>query len=88
MWSLLAVASQLLRGPIATARTVPVWLVRVWRWVSVTESQTLESELRFRWIEAWLTGLDAAEMRELVLGAWRIVMPQRGALTPELGHGV
>ena len=30
-----------------------------------------ESELRFPWIEAWLDALDADEMRELVLDAWR-----------------
>ena len=36
-----------------------------------------ESELRFHWIEAWLDALDADEMRELVLDAWRMVVPQR-----------
>ena len=38
-----------------------------------------ESELRFHWIEAWLDALDADEMRELVLEAWRMVVPQRVA---------
>ena len=38
-----------------------------------------ESELRFHWIEAWLDALDADEMRELVLDAWRMVVPQRVA---------
>jgi len=38
-----------------------------------------ESELRFHWIEAWLDALDVDEMRELVLGAWRMVVPQRVA---------
>jgi len=38
-----------------------------------------ESELRFNWVESWLDALDAAEMRELVLDAWRMVVPQRVA---------
>jgi hypothetical protein len=49
-----------------------------------------ESELRFHWIEAWLDALDPDEMRELVLDAWRMVVPQRVArevLGPEAdGH--
>ena len=49
-----------------------------------------ESELRFHWIEAWLDALDADEMRELVLDAWRMVVPQRGAREvlgpPAAGH--
>jgi len=36
-----------------------------------------ESELRFQWIEAWLDALEADETRELVLEAWRMVVPQR-----------
>lgn len=38
-----------------------------------------ESELRFHWIEAHLDALDPAELRELVLEAWRMVVPQRVA---------
>ncbi len=38
-----------------------------------------ESELRFHWVEAWLDALDVDEMRELVLDAWRMVVPQRVA---------
>jgi hypothetical protein len=38
-----------------------------------------ESELRFHWVEGWLDALDADEMRELVLDAWRMVVPQRVA---------
>jgi hypothetical protein len=49
-----------------------------------------ESELRFHWIEAWLDALDADEMRELVLEAWRMVVPQRVAREvlgpPVAGH--
>ena len=36
-----------------------------------------ESELRFHWVEAWLDALDADEMGELVLDAWRMVVPKR-----------
>ena len=49
-----------------------------------------ESELRFHWIEAWLDALDVDEMRELVLDAWRMVVPQRVAREvlgpPAAGH--
>ena len=49
-----------------------------------------ESELRFHWIEAWLDALDPDEMRELVLDAWRMVVPQRVAQEvlgpPAAGH--
>lgn len=38
-----------------------------------------ESELRFHWVEARLDALDPEEMRELVLDAWRMVVPQRVA---------
>jgi hypothetical protein len=49
-----------------------------------------ESELRFHWVEAWLDALDVDEMRELVLDAWRMVVPQRVAREvlgpPDAGH--
>ena len=49
-----------------------------------------ESELRFNWVEAWLDALDADEMRDLVLDAWRMVVPQRVAREvldpPAAGH--
>ena len=38
-----------------------------------------ESELRFNWIESRCDSLDADKMRELVLDAWRMVVPQRVA---------
>jgi hypothetical protein len=38
-----------------------------------------ESELRFQWIEARLDALDPVEARELLLDAWRMVVPQRVA---------
>jgi hypothetical protein len=37
------------------------------------------SDMRFHWVEVRLAALDAAEMRELVLDAWRMVVPKRVA---------
>jgi hypothetical protein len=37
------------------------------------------SDLRFNWLEVRLAALDHAEMRELVLDAWRMVVPKRVA---------
>jgi hypothetical protein len=37
------------------------------------------SDLRFNWLEVNLAALDPAEMRELVLDAWRMVVPRRVA---------
>ncbi|EWT01314.1 hypothetical protein N865_10895 [Intrasporangium oryzae NRRL B-24470] len=34
------------------------------------------SDLRFNWVEAWLDALDEERMRELVLDAWRMVVPK------------
>ena len=35
------------------------------------------SDLRFHWVEVRLAAIDATEMRELVLDAWRMVVPKR-----------
>lgn len=35
------------------------------------------SELRFNWVECRLDALDADRMRELVLDAWRMVVPRK-----------
>ena len=37
------------------------------------------SDLRFNWVVVRLAAIDAAEMRELVLDAWRMVVPKRVA---------
>ncbi len=37
------------------------------------------SDLRFHWVEARLAALDEQEMRELVVEAWRMVVPRRVA---------
>ena len=35
------------------------------------------SDLRYHWVEARLAALEDAELRELVLDAWRMVVPKR-----------
>jgi len=37
------------------------------------------SDLRYNWLEVRLAALDQAEMREIVLDAWRMVVPRRVA---------
>lgn len=37
----------------------------------------IPSEMRYQWIEVRLHAIDAAEMRELVTDAWRMVVPKR-----------
>ena len=37
------------------------------------------SDLRFNWVLARMDGLDPDEMRELVLDAWRMVVPRKVA---------
>jgi hypothetical protein len=37
------------------------------------------SDLRYHWVVARLSALDDAEMREIVLDAWRMVVPKRVA---------
>ncbi|MDY7089634.1 MAG: MmcQ/YjbR family DNA-binding protein [Actinomycetota bacterium] len=36
-----------------------------------------ESDLRFNWVQAWLAELDDDRMTELVLDAWRMVVPKK-----------
>ena len=36
-----------------------------------------ESDLRFNWVEARMDALDVEEMEELVLDAWRMVVPKK-----------
>ena len=38
-----------------------------------------ESDLRFNWVVVRLAAIDEEEMQELVLGAWRMVVPKRVA---------
>src|SRR2546430_94976 len=37
------------------------------------------SDQRYQWVEAWLAALDVAETRELVIDAWRMVVPKKVA---------
>lgn len=37
------------------------------------------SDLRYHWVDVRMAAIDAAEMRELVLDAWRMVVPKRVA---------
>jgi hypothetical protein len=38
-----------------------------------------ESDLRFNWVHAWMSELDEDRARELVLDAWRMVVPKKVA---------
>ena len=38
------------------------------------------SDLRYNWVEARLDAIDDVELRELVLDAWRMVVPKRLAV--------
>jgi hypothetical protein len=42
-----------------------------------------ESDLRFHWLVVRLDAIDEAEMRELVLDAWRMVVPKFLAAIPD-----
>ena len=40
----------------------------------------IASDLRYNWVRVWLDAIDPAEMRELVVDAWRMVVPKRVAV--------
>jgi hypothetical protein len=44
------------------------------------------SDLRFNWVHADLAALDASEARELVVDAWRMVVPQKVWRAYALAH--
>ncbi|AKU17889.1 MmcQ/YjbR family DNA-binding protein [Luteipulveratus mongoliensis] len=44
------------------------------------------SDLRFHWIRSDLSALDPTEARELVVDAWRMVVPQKVARAYDLTH--
>ena len=46
------------------------------------------SDLRFHWVEADLAALDPAEARELVVDAWRMVVPKKVSAAYDLSHPV
>ena len=39
----------------------------------------IDSDLRYNWVRVWLDAIDPVEMRELVVDAWRMVVPKRVA---------
>ena len=39
----------------------------------------IPSDLRYNWVRVWLQATDQTEMRELVVDAWRMVVPKRVA---------
>jgi hypothetical protein len=45
-----------------------------------------ESELRFNWVQADLAALHPAEARELVVDAWRMVVPAKVARAYDFSH--
>lgn len=45
------------------------------------------SDLRFNWVHAHLAALDPDEARELVVEAWRMVVPQKVARAYDLSDG-
>jgi hypothetical protein len=44
------------------------------------------SDLRFNWVHAALPALEPAEARELVVDAWRMVVPQKLSRAYDLRH--
>ena len=57
-------------------------------WLVGTEpekfSMPSQSDLRYNWVHVRLAAIHVAEMRELVLDAWRMVVPRRVAAAHEL----
>jgi hypothetical protein len=47
-----------------------------------------ESDMRFNWVQVRTAALDAKEMRELVLDAWRMVVPKQVAAAYEAAHPI
>lgn len=43
------------------------------------------SDLRYNWVQVHLAALDRAELRELVVDAWRMVVPKRVAAAYDEG---
>ncbi len=45
-----------------------------------------QADMRFNWVHATLAELDPAEARELVVDAWRMVVPQKLASAWDAAH--
>jgi hypothetical protein len=39
----------------------------------------IPSDMRYHWVRVWLDAIDLSEMRELIVDAWRMVVPKRVA---------
>jgi hypothetical protein len=46
----------------------------------------LPSDMRYNWVRVWLDAIDLTELRELVVDAWRMVVPKRIAAEYLDGH--
>jgi hypothetical protein len=44
------------------------------------------SDERYNWVRVWLDAIDEAELRELVVDAWRMVVPKRVAASYLSAH--
>jgi len=40
----------------------------------------IQSDLRYNWVRVWLDAIGQTEMREIVVDAWRMVVPKRVAV--------
>ncbi len=47
-----------------------------------------QGDMRYHWVEARLDAIDQQEMRELVLDAWRMVVPKSIAAGYDAAHGI
>lgn len=47
-----------------------------------------KSDERYHWVRARLAALDEPELRELVVDAWRMVVPKRVAADHDAEHGL
>jgi hypothetical protein len=46
------------------------------------------ADMRYHWVDVRMDAIDEAEMRELVIDAWRMVVPKRVAAEYDRLHGV
>jgi hypothetical protein len=46
-----------------------------------------QADMRYHWVDVRMAAIDVAEMRELVIDAWRMVVPKRVAAEYDRLHG-
>lgn len=44
------------------------------------------ANMRYHWVQVWLAAIDEAEMRELVIDAWRMCVPKKVRAAYEAGE--